>query len=168
MNKGKILILFYMLFFLLMSSKSYAKTTEDGLFEYYIKNDCITIINIKGEDDVDIPRKIEGYPVTVLLDLGECTTNIPDSVLEINISGNDRKLFNKVKYINVDEKNPNFSSIDGILFNKAKTKIIWYPSDRNDKKYTIPVSVTEIGDFAFFGCQNLEKIDLPTNLTKIR
>ncbi len=69
--------------------------------------------------------------------------------------------------INVDESNPIYSDINGIVFNKDKTEIVCYPAGKKDLSYVIPDSVTRIGDFAFLGCQNLESISIPDSVTRI-
>ncbi len=59
--------------------------------------------------------------------------------------------------INVDSDNPNYSSIDGVLFNKDQTILIQYPAGKSADMYMIPDTVTAIGKGAFFGC-NLTSI----------
>ena len=66
--------------------------------------------------------------------------------------------------IEVASDNTKFSSVDGVLFNKDKTKLIQYTVGKSDVSYTIPKSVTEIGDNAFSGCYELESIGLPGGL----
>ena len=53
--------------------------------------------------------------------------------------------------INVDENNLNFSSDNGILFNKDKTELIQCPAGKTGT-LTIPNSVKTIGDYAFYAC----------------
>ena len=69
--------------------------------------------------------------------------------------------------ITVDAKNPNFSSINDILFSKDETKIILYPAGKEETSYIIPNTVTTIGSTAFYGCNNLESVVLPKSLTSI-
>lgn len=71
------------------------------------------------------------------------------------------------KYIEVADDNPYYSSADGVLFDKQKTKLIAFPSLKKAESYTIPESVTEIDDFAFAACDSLQKINLPKSLKKI-
>jgi len=55
---------------------------------------------------------------------------------------------NLEKYV-VDPGNPNYcSDADGVLFNKDKTKLLFYPTARQGE-YTIPSTVTYIGKMAF-------------------
>ena len=55
---------------------------------------------------------------------------------------------------NVEEENANYSAEDGVLFNKDKTRIERYPVGKTDA-YIINSSVTDIGDKAFEGCNNV-------------
>jgi hypothetical protein len=61
--------------------------------------------------------------------------------------------------ITVATNNPNYSSEDGILYNKTKTEIVAYPSASGN--VTIPSSVTTIGIGAFKGCDDLIGITIP-------
>ena len=53
--------------------------------------------------------------------------------------------------IEVNSANTKYMSEDGILFNKAKTQLIQYPTGNSRKSYTIPNSVETIGSRAFEG-----------------
>jgi len=67
--------------------------------------------------------------------------------------------------INVDVANTTYSSNNGILYNKAKTIIIYAPKGISGS-VTIPNSVTDIG-WAFIGCTNLASVIIPDSITKI-
>ena len=60
--------------------------------------------------------------------------------------------------INVEEGNANYSSQDGVLFNKDKTELIQYPIGNTRTSYIIPNSVTSIGVCAFFECKDLTDV----------
>lgn len=69
--------------------------------------------------------------------------------------------------IYVSENNPNFTSIDGILFSKSKKSIIWYPAARAGESYTFPSTVYKVCSRAFYGATNLKKVYFSSNLTTI-
>jgi hypothetical protein len=66
--------------------------------------------------------------------------------------------------INVNASNPNYSSDNGILFNKDKTTLIIYPQGKNATSYSIPSTVTSIADAAFMGCNGLTSVTIPASV----
>ena len=90
---------------------------------------------------------------------------IPDSVTSIGNGAFDdcESLIN----ITVDVNNPNFSSVNGVLFDKNKTRLIKYPAGKSDTTYTIPEGVTSIDKYAFQYCISLTSITIPEGVTSI-
>ena len=68
--------------------------------------------------------------------------------------------------IEVEEANANYASVDGVLFNKAKTKLIQYPRGR-EGKYEIPDGVEIIGVDALSNAENLTALRIPSSVTTI-
>lgn len=68
--------------------------------------------------------------------------------------------------INVDEGNLNYSSLDGVLFNKNKTKLIKCPTSISGD-YIIPNTVDSIEINAFFHCSLLTSVSNTGSLTTI-
>ena len=157
------------------------KTTEDGLFEYkvekiwteygYTYRVRITRCNKKGPGKVVVPGTIKGLEVK-WIDNGAffgCTRItsivIPDSVISI-----DRSAFSgctNLAEITVSPDNKNYSSVDGVLFNKDGSELIVYPKGNGRSAYTVPDGVTSIGGSAFFGCTNLAEIVIPNSVISI-
>ena len=69
--------------------------------------------------------------------------------------------------IEVSNGNRNYSSTDGVLFNKNKTELITYPLGKPDSEYAIPNSVTSVDSYAFDGCTSLTSIIIPNSVTSI-
>ena len=71
--------------------------------------------------------------------------------------------------ITVDTENANYSSTEGVLFNKNLTTLINYPTGNSRTSYSIPASVTSIRDSAFYGASALATITFETGsqLTRI-
>ena len=69
--------------------------------------------------------------------------------------------------IEVSDNNGNYSSVDGVLFNKDKSELITYPAGKTDSEYVIPNSVISIGDSAFENCTSLTSVTIPNSVTSI-
>jgi len=68
--------------------------------------------------------------------------------------------------IHVDPENRNYSSIDGVLFDRERTVLLVYPNGKGSE-YTIPDCVTELAERAFSGCINLTGITMTEGLKSI-
>lgn len=65
--------------------------------------------------------------------------------------------------ITVSEDNAIYSSSDGIVYDKSQTRLVIVPPGISGE-HTIPNTVTELEDFAFYSCYKLTKINLPRKL----
>lgn len=74
------------------------------------------------------------------------TIQIPASVTQI---GELAFSYSGFTSIDASSSSKSFSSVDGILFNKSKTKLIAYPTEKQSMSYVIPASVTTISGSAF-------------------
>ena len=83
-----------------------------------------------------------------------------------------------LEYFSVNPNNPVYSSRDGVLLDHEQTKIIRFPRSMKDtyydieneeiiSDYTIPMTVTNIGTFAFSRCHTLTNIVIPDSVHKI-
>ena len=115
---------------------------------------------------IAIPESVTSIELGTFSWCGSLTNiTIPESVTNIG----DSAFYNcsSLTNINVSDNNKNYSSIDGVLFNKDKTVIIKYPEGKESKSYKIPNSVTSIGDDAFYSCRSLTSITIPKGVTSI-
>ena len=73
----------------------------------------------------------------------------------------------KLTRISVDEGNEWYKDVDGVLFSKDGTQLVAYPAGKkNVKVYTVPQSVTQLGDDVFSGCA-LTGVILPATLSHL-
>ncbi len=72
----------------------------------------------------------------------------------------------KIESVKVHEANQNYTAIDGVLFDKAVTKVVYYPTDR-EGDYTLPETIVEIGDRVFRGRPVSTGITIGKNVKRI-
>ncbi len=117
----------------------------------------------KPDPSYEIPNSV----IIITLAFDMCnnikTITIPESVTEIY----DGFSCDNLENIVVDEKNTQFSSADGVLFNKNKTMLICYPSGKTNTSYTVPDAVDTIYGSAFYDCISLKNIELPDSVVNM-
>ena len=73
-----------------------------------------------------------------------------------------------LRQISVSSGNAEYTSVDGVLFNKDQTKLYCYPAGKTDTSYyAIPGSVTSIYSGAFSSCASLTRVDISAKVTSI-
>lgn len=100
-----------------------------------------------GLSSLDIPNSVISIEEGMIEGCNITTIEIPSSVTEID-AGTFRRC-GSLQEVNVAADNPEYISVDGVLYNKAQTSILCFPAGKQSTTFTIPNSVTEIGWFAF-------------------
>ena len=138
-------------------------TNADGI--------TLTITGYTGSGGaVTIPTNINGLKVTSIGERAffECIslTSVMIGANVTNIVGDAFDYCDSLTAITVDPNNPVYCSVNGVLFDKSQTTLVKYPGGLGES-YTIPNSVTSIGDYAFKYCTNLTGITIPNSVTSI-
>ena len=153
---------------------------------------------IPGNNDPATNFKVVKDTSKPIKSVRQFTLNCDDKITTITIGANvefvDAKAFYScwaLQNIEVDENNPNYCDVDGVLYNKDKTEILCYPCDHDEylrqkygyekelyrdevtpeyerdvQTYVVPSTVTKIGEMCF-NYANLRKIYLPEGLKTI-
>lgn len=146
-------------------------------YAYTVMKDHVRIDQYTGDDEnVVIPEKIDGLPVTVIG--GDAlfrreqmkSVVIPDSVDEIGpaafyrcyalnritipsgvskIGSNPFFRCSSLQEIAVDAGNDHYTAENGVLFNKEMTALIAFPEGLKIDSYSVPETVETIADGAF-------------------
>ena len=132
--------------------------TSIGSYAFY---GCTSLTSVTIPDSVTSIGNSAFYGCTSLINItiGRDVTSTLDDIFDS---------YNKLERINVSEENTKYSSIQGILFNKEKSTIIKYPSNKNDiSNYEIPSTVEIIEKYAFQNCMSLTSVTIPDSVTNI-
>lgn len=126
----------------------------------YAFQSCSSLTSISIPNSV---TSIEKWAFAYCSSLASIT--IPESVTSIG----ERAFYicTSLAEISVGYGNQKFSSVNGVLFDKNKKTLIWYPAGKNGTLYDIPKSVTSIAGYAFSYCSSLTSIIIPESVTSI-
>lgn len=141
--------------------------------------------NKTGISEITIPDEYEGAPVTEIADYAGCNLENAEKII---IGKNVEKIGTwafennrNLKEFSVSSENKYFCSVDGVLFTKDMKELLFYPPARkaeifkiknDDGKeedvkritYSVPEGVEKIRTKAFYKCENMYSLTLPSTL----
>ncbi len=123
-----------------------------------------TFASCSALSSIDIPPSVTSIGTYAFLGAGLENITIPAGITSIGIGvfGHTASLSS----VSVASDNANYTSQDGVLYNKAKTELYSCPSGKSGS-FVIPDGVTTIKESAFSGCRNLTEITIPSSVTNI-
>lgn len=124
---------------------------------------CRAFVMLSKIKEIEIPEGVTSIPESPYL----FPKKLPKLKLPSTYVGelSSNNLIRNMNYteIEVSQDNPVYSSIDGTLFNKDKTKIVQYTKSAIEPNYIIPETVKNI-DSAFYGNEYLETLTISKNV----
>lgn len=72
---------------------------------------------------------------------------------------------NRLVSIEMDEENPLFCSVNGVLYNGDETSLLQCPGGLS--ACTIPSTVTYVEEYAFAGCSSLSRLSVPPSVSEM-
>ena len=69
--------------------------------------------------------------------------------------------------ISVDESNPFYTCVDGVLYSADGTRLVQYLAGRPSSVYHMPSSVNTIDEYAFWGAPQLADLSISSSVTEI-
>ncbi len=176
----------------------FTKFSNTG-YIYELDIDYVSDIEyIPGNNDPATNFKVVKDETKPITSIREFTLNCDGKIKTIRIGANvldiDPKAFYScwaLQNIEVDENNPNYCDVDGVLYNKDKTEILCYPCDHDEylrqkfgyekelyrdevtpeyerdiQTYVVPSTVKKLSEMCF-NYANLRVIYLPEGLERI-
>lgn len=150
--------------------------SSDFQYEVISESDktCAITFYTGQATEVEIPSELDGYMVTEIQDTafqygGMITSvTIPSSITNIASSAfGYLNLYGSPKEIRVAKENAQYSSKDGVLFNKDQSELIFYPVGKTGTTYSVPEGTVKVADTAFIFCIKLESVQFPSSVTEI-
>ena len=92
--------------------------------------------------------------------------NVTDLVIPASVTSIGHNALEGCGNYSISEENPNYTVLDGILYNKDMTELLDCPDDK-EGTVVIPSTVTRIGESAFSMCYKLTNIEIPDTVTTI-
>lgn len=130
-------------------------------FDDYAFKDCSELEHIISP--IEIPMSCDHYcGIHKLFDIIKKYTI---TQLKTRLNLNDLRRMNVLEWFEIQEDlYGQYCTIDGVLFSKDKTKLVYYPKGRKDVFYRIPDGTEAIGDNAFRYNLYLEEIVMPDSV----
>ena len=136
----------------------------DGVLYNKLLSEIICYPAMRQNNSYTLPNTVNKIGTGAFANSLLVNITIPSSVSEI--ASNAFIASKNIENIYVSNNNSSFCSDNGILFNKSKTSILYYPAGKTESTYNIPVSISSIGNYAF-AYSNLKTINIPESITTI-
>lgn len=130
-------------------------------FEFKINGaECILVkVKDKAITNIAIPNNVYSVSADLFKECSELIS-VQISASVTNIADNAFDKCAKLQTIIVDSQNAYYQSIDGVLYNKVASILIYYPMASQSSSFVVPNSVEKLADNSIYNCSALTSITL--------
>lgn len=132
------------------NGRSYMKLDADNVSLTYILDEYATQTITVGPTVTHSGHTYNIKKIQASIDCPIIEYVILDSVVLEDVDGG-ALIGRNIRSIAVNGSNPYLVSDGGVLYNKLQTKLIRYPTAKEGNTFNVPISVSEISSYAFYG-----------------
>lgn len=146
--------------------------TGADIYTYTEGSDGVTITSWDKNDayTVTVPEEIDGEPVVAIgADAFRDCKSIYEIIIPDTVTSIDASAFIgcvSLKSITVSNNNPAYKTQNGNLYTKNLTTLVKF-CDVSAESFTVLNDVNVIGDYAFYGMDNLKSVSRSTSISKV-
>lgn len=132
---------------------------------HYTENDAITsgmFKDCRSLADIRLPYSVKRVEVDAFTNCSSLKSILVNELVEEMKPSYGCVLLER---IDVSAANPYLRSVDGLLYNKSSTSLLWYPLGKQGK-LELSSSLIRLGDYALQGCL-LSDVELPQSLQEL-
>lgn len=95
------------------------------------------------------------------------STNLKKVNIPKNVKFMGNNPFAGCPNIVVTNETPYFNLVNGVLYNRDFTRLIYYPISKKDDRYEIKEGCRILGKHSFYLCDNLKEVVIPSSIIKL-
>lgn len=95
------------------------------------------------------------------------SSNLEKVNIPVNCKSMGNNPFAGCPKIKITNNSPYFNLVDGVLYNKDFTRLIYYPISNINEKYAIDPRCKILGKHSFYLCNNLKDVEIPESVIKL-
>ena len=96
-----------------------------------------------------------------------CTSLTGNLEIPSTVTNIGRAAFGRTKITSFSINNSYYTTVDGVVYDAAMTRLICYPAGSPNTEFTVPDGVSVLQEYTIIKSENLEKVTIPSSVTSI-
>lgn len=141
-------------------------TSVDGVLMSKDKKELVQYPMNKKNSSYKVPKGVQTIGAFAF---SECK-NLGIVTISSSVNSIEERAFDKCEFLTeiyVEAGNANFASVGNVLMSKDNSRLVLYSPRKTDESYTVPAGVSVIDAYAFYKCDNLKSLTVPSSATDI-